>query len=88
MHIDELVGSGEGANGHTGSIPFTAPSKKVLELSSREAVRMGHREFGTEHILLGMVRERHGVAGQVLVELGADLSRTRLGRRRAVDRPA
>ena len=61
---------------HTGPIPFTAPAKKVLELSWREAVRLGHREIGTEHILLGMVRERHGVAGQVLVELGADLPRT------------
>ncbi len=76
-HIDELVGCGEGANGHTERIAFTPPAKKVLELSSREAVRLGHREIGTEHILLGMVRERDGVAGQVLVDLGADLPRTR-----------
>ncbi len=77
VHIDQLVGCGEGANGPTGPIPFTPPAKKVLELSWREAVRLGHRDIGTEHILLAMVRERHGVAGQVLVEFGADLPRTR-----------
>jgi ABC-type polysaccharide/polyol phosphate export permease len=77
QHIDQLVGCGDSASGCTGPIPFTLPAKKVLELSAREALRLGHREIGTEHMLLGMVRERDGVAGQVLVELGADLLRTR-----------
>lgn len=77
VQIDALVGCGESVNGHTDPIPFTSPAKRVLELSAREAVRLGHREIGTEHILLGMVREHDGVAGQVLVELGADLPRTR-----------
>jgi len=78
MQVDEIVGcDGEPTDGPVGAMPFTPPAKKVLELSSREAVRLGHRDIGTEHILLGMVRERHGVAAQVLVGLGADLPRTR-----------
>jgi ABC-type polysaccharide/polyol phosphate export permease len=77
VQVEQRVGCGEGAAAHTDPIPFTPPAKRVLELSSREAVRLGHREIGSEHILLGMVRERDGVAAQVLVELGADLPRTR-----------
>ncbi len=61
----------------TGSPPFTPRAKKVLELSLREALQLGHNYIGTEHMLLGLVREGEGVAAQVLVSLGADLSRVR-----------
>ncbi len=61
----------------TGSPPFTPRAKKVLELSLREALQLGHNYIGTEHILLGLVREGQGVACQVLVSLGADLVRVR-----------
>jgi Clp amino terminal domain, pathogenicity island component/ClpX C4-type zinc finger len=61
----------------SGSPPFTPRAKKVLELSLREALQMGHNYIGTEHILLGLVREGEGVAAQVLVRLGADLARVR-----------
>jgi ATP-dependent Clp protease ATP-binding subunit ClpC len=61
----------------TGSPPFTPRAKKVLELSLREALQLGHNYIGTEHILLGLVREGEGVAAQVLVSLGADLARVR-----------
>ncbi|NDG11463.1 MAG: ATP-dependent Clp protease ATP-binding subunit, partial [Actinobacteria bacterium] len=60
-----------------GHIPFTPRAKKVLELSLREALQLGHNYIGTEHILLGLIREGEGVAAQVLVKLGADLSRVR-----------
>ena len=60
-----------------GSPPFTPRAKKVLELSLREALQLGHNYIGTEHILLGLVREGEGVAAQVLVSLGADLARVR-----------
>jgi ATP-dependent Clp protease ATP-binding subunit ClpC len=62
----------------TGSPPFTPRAKKVLELSLREALQLGHNHIGTEHILLGLVREGEGVAAQVLVGLGADLLRVRV----------
>ena len=69
--IEEIVGHGvEAPSGH---IPFTPRSKKVLELSLREAMQLGHNYIGTEHILLGMIREAQGVAAQVLVEEGLDL---------------
>ena len=58
-------------------MPFTARAKKVLELSLREAIQLGHNYIGTEHILLGLLREGDGVAAQVLVKLGADLNRVR-----------
>ncbi|HMK13292.1 MAG TPA: Clp protease N-terminal domain-containing protein, partial [Acidimicrobiales bacterium] len=58
----------------SGHIPFTPRSKKVLELALREALRLGHSHIGTEHILLGLARERDGVGAQVLVQMGADLS--------------
>jgi ATP-dependent Clp protease ATP-binding subunit ClpC len=61
----------------SGHIPFTPRAKKVLELSLREAKQLGHDYIGTEHLLLGLVREGEGVAAQVLVKLGADLSRVR-----------
>ena len=60
-----------------GHIPFTPRSKKVLELSLREALQLGHNYIGTEHILLGLIREGEGVATQVLVNLGANLNRVR-----------
>jgi ATP-dependent Clp protease ATP-binding subunit ClpC len=61
----------------TGSPPFTPRAKKVLELALREALQMNHSYIGTEHILLGLVREGEGVAATVLVSLGADLPRVR-----------
>jgi ATP-dependent Clp protease ATP-binding subunit ClpC len=73
--VDEIVGQGRAAP--TGHIPFTPRSKKVLELSLREALQLGHNYIGTEHILLGLIREGEGVATQVLVKLGANLNRVR-----------
>ncbi|RRO97992.1 NDP-hexose 4-ketoreductase [Corynebacterium bovis] len=73
--VEDIIGSG----GHppSGYIPFTPRAKKVLELALREALQLGHKYIGTEHILLGLIREGEGVAAQVLVKLGADLSRVR-----------
>ncbi len=73
--VEEVIGQGQSAP--TGHIPFTPRAKKVLELSLREAKQLRHDHIGTEHILLGLVREGAGVAAQVLVKLGADLSRVR-----------
>ena len=68
---------GRGQQPAAGHIPFTPRAKKVLELSLRESTQLGHNYIGTEHILLGLVREGEGVAAQVLVNLGADLNRVR-----------
>ena len=73
--VEEIIGQGQQAP--SGHIPFTPRTKKVLELSLREALQLGHNYIGTEHILLGLIREGEGVAAQVLVKLGADLSRVR-----------
>jgi ATP-dependent Clp protease ATP-binding subunit ClpA len=73
--VEEIIGQGRIAP--TGHIPFTPRAKKVLELSLREAKQLGHNYIGTEHILLGLIREGEGVAAQVLVRLGGDLSRVR-----------
>jgi ATP-dependent Clp protease ATP-binding subunit ClpA len=73
--VEEIVGRGQQAP--TGHIPFTPRAKKVLELSLREAKQLGHNYIGTEHILLGLIREGEGVAAHVLARLGADLSRAR-----------
>jgi ATP-dependent Clp protease ATP-binding subunit ClpA len=73
--VEAIIGQGQQAP--SGHIPFTPRAKKVLELSLREALQLGHNYIGTEHILLGLIREGEGVAAQVLVKLGADLSRTR-----------
>ena len=73
--VEQIIGQGQAAP--TGHIPFTPRAKKVLELALREALQLGHNYIGTEHILLGLVREGEGVAAQVLVALGADLDRTR-----------
>jgi ATP-dependent Clp protease ATP-binding subunit ClpA len=73
--VEEIIGQGQSAP--TGHIPFTPRAKKVLELSLREALQLGHNYIGTEHILLGLIREGEGVAAQVLVTLGADRDRVR-----------
>ncbi len=75
QQVEDMIG--RGAQAPAGHIPFTPRAKKVLELSLRESKQLGHSYIGTEHILLGLVREGEGVAAQVLVKLGADLSRVR-----------
>ena len=75
QQVEEIIGQGQQAP--SGHIPFTPRAKKVLELSLREALQLGHNYIGTEHILLGLIREGEGVAAQVLVKLGADLARVR-----------
>ena len=75
QQVEEIIGRGQQAP--PGHIPFTPRAKKVLELSLREALQLGHDYVGTEHILLGLIREGDGVAAQVLVKLGADLNRVR-----------
>ena len=73
--VQEIIGQGQQAP--TGHIPFTPRAKKVLELSLREALQLGHSYIGTEHLLLGLIREGEGVAAQVLTKLGADTNRVR-----------
>jgi len=75
QQVEEIIGQGQQAP--SGHIPFTPRAKKVMELASREALQLGHNYIGTEHILLGLIREGEGVAAQVLVKLGADLNRVR-----------
>jgi ATP-dependent Clp protease ATP-binding subunit ClpC len=75
QQVEEIIGRGQQAQ--SGHIPFTPRAKRVLELSLREAHHLGHDYIGTEHILLGLLREGEGVAAQVLVRLGADLNRVR-----------
>jgi ATP-dependent Clp protease ATP-binding subunit ClpC len=82
IRLDAVRGEVEETIGQGGSppfdhIPFTPRAKKVLELSLREAIQLGHNYIGTEHILLGLVREGEGVACQVLVKLGAELPKVR-----------
>jgi hypothetical protein len=74
--VEEIIGRGQSAP--TGHIPFTPRAKKVLELSLREALQLGHNYIGTEHILLGVIREGEGVGAQVLQKLGADLHSVRM----------
>jgi ATP-dependent Clp protease ATP-binding subunit ClpC len=73
--VEEIIG--QGGSSPSGHIPFTPRAKKVLELSLREALQLGHNYIGTEHILLGLLREGEGVATQVLMKLGADLNKVR-----------
>src|SRR6218665_3079670 len=73
--VQDIIGQGQ--QQPSGHIPFRPRAKKVLELSLREALQLGHTYIGTEHILLGLIREGEGVAAQVLVKLGADLNRVR-----------
>jgi ATP-dependent Clp protease ATP-binding subunit ClpC len=75
QQVQEIIGQGQHAP--SGHIPFTPQGKKVLELALSESKLLGHHYIGTEHILLGLIREGDGVAAQVLVELGADLNRVR-----------
>ncbi len=75
QQVEEIIGQGQQAP--SGHIPFTPRAKKVLELSLRESLQLGHNYIGTEHILLGLIREGEGVAAQVLVKLSADLNRVR-----------
>ena len=75
QQVEVIIGQGQQAP--SGHIPFTPRAKKVLELADREARALGHDYVGTEHILLGLIREGDGVAAQVLVKLGADLNRVR-----------
>src|SRR6187455_2421421 len=75
QQVEEIIGQGQQAP--SGHIPFTPRAKKVLELSLREGLQLGHTYIGTEHILLGLIREGEGVAAQVLVKLGADLNKVR-----------
>ena len=73
--VQEIIGPSQQTQ--SGHIPFTPRAKKVLEFSLREGLQLGHSYIGTEHILLGLIREGEGVAAQVLVKMGADLSRVR-----------
>jgi ATP-dependent Clp protease ATP-binding subunit ClpA len=75
QQVEEIIGRGQQALPE--HIPYTPRAKKVLELSLREALQLGHHYIGTEHILLGLIREGDGVAAQVLTGLGADLNRVR-----------
>lgn len=73
--VEEIIGTGPSAT--AGHIPFTPPAKKVLELAARESLQLGHNYVGTEHVLLGLIREGEGVGSQVLSKLGADEHRVR-----------
>jgi ATP-dependent Clp protease ATP-binding subunit ClpC len=75
QQVEEVIGQGQQAP--SGHIAFTPRTKMVLELSLREALQLRHDYIGTEHILLGLIREGGGAGAQVLVELGADLNRVR-----------
>ena len=68
--VGQIVGQGDEVT--TGQMPFTPRAKKVLELSLREALSLGHSNIGTEHVLLGLVRENEGVAARILLDFGAD----------------
>jgi ATP-dependent Clp protease ATP-binding subunit ClpC len=74
--VEEIIGRGTQAPA-AGHIPFTPRAKTVLELSLSESQALGHTYIGTEHILLGLIREGEGVAAQVLTRLGADLESAR-----------
>ena len=73
--VMRIVGSGEEVT--SGQIPFTPRAKKVLELALREALSLGHNYIGTEHILLGLVRENEGVAARILLDFDADSEKIR-----------
>ena len=71
QQVEEIIGQGQAAP--TGHIPFTPRAKKVLELSLREALQLGHNYIGTEHILLGLIREGEGLAAKIMVDRGVRL---------------
>ena len=75
QQVEEIIGPVQQVPAE--HIPFTSRSKKVLELSLRESLQLGHDRVGTGHLLLGLIREGDGVAAQVLVRLGADLNQVR-----------
>ena len=75
QQVQDIIGRGQQAP--SGHIAFTPRANTVLELASQEALQLGHNYIGTEHILLGLIREGEGVAAQILVKLGADLNRVR-----------
>jgi ATP-dependent Clp protease ATP-binding subunit ClpC len=75
QQVEEIIGRGQQAP--SGHIPFTPRAKKVLDLALRESRALGHHYIGTEHILLGLIRQGEGVAAQVLSGLGADLDEAR-----------
>jgi ATP-dependent Clp protease ATP-binding subunit ClpC len=85
QQVEEIIGRGQQAP--SGHIPFTRRAKKALELSLRESLQLGHDYIGTEHILLGLLREGDGVAVQVLVKLGADLNQVRQQAMQLLQRP-
>ena len=76
MGVEKLVQPGTGA-AVTGDIPFTPKAKKAIELAMDEARELGHNYIGTEHLLLGLIREGEGVAAQVLINLGLNLDKVR-----------
>jgi ATP-dependent Clp protease ATP-binding subunit ClpC len=78
--VARIIGQGDEVT--DGQIPFTPRAKKVLELALREAVALGHNYIGTEHILLGLVREDEGVGARILLHFGADADRVRAETRR------
>src|SRR5437763_1036709 len=73
--VGKIVGQGDEVT--SGQIPFTPRAKKMLELSLREALSLGHNYIGTEHVLLGLVRENEGVAARILLDVGADAEKVR-----------
>src|SRR4051812_46023976 len=75
QQVARIVGQGDEAT--SGQIPFTPRAKKVLELALREALSLGHNYIGTEHILLGLVRENEGVAARILLDFDADAEKIR-----------
>jgi ATP-dependent Clp protease ATP-binding subunit ClpA len=95
LQVARIVGQGDEVT--TGQIPFTPRAKKVLELALREALSFGHDYIGTEHILLGLVREDNGVGARILLNFGVNANSVRIdivrllsgpGRQAAVSRPA
>jgi ATP-dependent Clp protease ATP-binding subunit ClpC len=80
--VARMIGQGDEVS--DGQIPFTPRAKKVLELALREAVALGHNYIGTEHILLGIVREDEGVGARILLDFGADADRVRAETRRVL----
>jgi ATP-dependent Clp protease ATP-binding subunit ClpC len=83
--VARIVGQGDEAT--TGQIPFTPRAKKVLDLSLREALSLGHNHIGTEHILLGLVRENEGVAAQIMLDLGVNAETIREEMKRRLSGP-
>jgi ATP-dependent Clp protease ATP-binding subunit ClpC len=75
VQVARIVGQGDEVT--SGQIPFTPRAKKVLELSLREGLSLGHNYIGTEHILLGLARENQGVAARILLDFGADAEKIR-----------